>query len=60
MSFRSDVQSLSVMSTMESKLVTGALAMNGAIIGSNVLIEIGFGTFGREDAAVHQPHSDCM
>ena len=42
-SFRSGVQSLTAMSTMEAELVAGALAMKEAVFRSNMLILLGFG-----------------
>ena len=42
-SFRSGVQSLTAMSTMEAELVDSALAMNEAVFCSNMLTELGFG-----------------
>ena len=49
-SFRSGVQSLTAMSTMEAELVEGALAMKEAVLCSNMLIELGFG---KEFEKVH-------
>ena len=42
-SFRSGVQSLAAMSTMEEELVAAALAIKEAVFSSNMLIELGFG-----------------
>ena len=42
-SFRSGVQSLTAMSTMEAELVAAALAIKEAVFCSNMLIELGFG-----------------
>ena len=42
-SFRSGVQSLTVMFTMKAQLVAAALAMKEAVFCSNMLIELGFG-----------------
>ena len=42
-SFRSGVQSLAAISTMEAELVAGALAMKEDVFCSNMLIELGFG-----------------
>ena len=42
-SFRSGVQSLTAMSTMEAELVAAALAIREAVFCSNMLIELGFG-----------------
>eukprot|EP00903_Cladosiphon_okamuranus_P015299 g14134.t1 len=43
MGFRSGLQSLTAMSTMEAELVASALAMKEAVYCSNVLTELGFG-----------------
>ena len=42
-SFRSGVQNLTAMSTMEAELVAGALAMKEVVFCSNILIEVDFG-----------------
>ena len=42
-SFKSGVQSLTAMSTMEAELVASALAMKEAVFCSNMLIELGVG-----------------
>ena len=42
-SFKSGVQSLTAMSTMEAELVASALAMKHAVFCSNMMTEIGFG-----------------
>ena len=42
-SFKSGVQSLTAMSTMEAELVASALAMKEAVFCSNMLTELGFG-----------------
>ena len=43
MSFRSGLQGLTAMSTMEAELVASALAMKEAVFCSNMLTELGFG-----------------
>ena len=43
MGFRSGLQSLTAMSTMEAELVASALAMKEAVYCSNMLTELGFG-----------------
>ena len=43
MSFRSGLQSLTAMSTMEAELVASALAMKETVFCSNMLMELGFG-----------------
>ena len=43
MSFRSGLQGLTAMSTMEAELVASALAMKVAVFCSNMLTELGFG-----------------
>ena len=43
MSFRSGLQGLTAMSTMEAELVASALAMEKAVFCSNILTELGFG-----------------
>ena len=42
-SFKSGVQSLTAMSTMEAELVASALAMKQAVFCSNMMTELGFG-----------------
>ena len=42
-SFKSAVQSLAAMSTMEAELVASALAMKQAVFCSNMMTELGFG-----------------
>eukprot|EP00752_Nemacystus_decipiens_P018060 g16192.t1 len=43
MSFRSGIQGLTAMSTMEAELVASALAMKEAVFCSNMMTELGFG-----------------
>ena len=42
-SFKSNLQSLTAMSTMEVELVASAFAMKEAMVSSNMLTELGFG-----------------
>ena len=42
-SFKSGIQSLTAMSTMEAKLVASALTMKEAVVCSNMMTELGFG-----------------
>ena len=42
-SFKSGVQSITAMSTIEAELVASALAMKEAVFRSNMMTELGFG-----------------
>ena len=53
-SFKSGIQSLTAMSTMEAELVASALTMKEAVFCSNMMTELGFGQPFGASAAIHR------